>query len=84
MEDKTVIIGDVSYTVFSEYNGSTEFFGWHEAQDGKNNTGAMYNGKTYSVSRAKFSTYEKACDDLADHVSYYRGIRRNVTKEALK
>lgn len=84
MNDKHVSIEGNKYTIFSEVIDGVELFGWYPDAAGRNHTGTMYNGKPYSVPRAKFLSCGKAIDDIADHLRYYHGIQRTITQEAFK
>lgn len=87
MNDIKVTIEGLTYVLFEEYNADyfAECFGWYQVGvTGRHNTGNMYNGKPYSVSRAKWKTFDQAVDDLAGHIRYYGGQSRVLTKQQIE
>ena len=82
------------YCVFLEGNGyilmeTGSGAGWRHA-----NAPRYINGTTYGnwggvvpfkIDRAeKFSSLKAAIDDLQDHVSWYHGVRRHISREIIK
>lgn len=83
---KTVTLGKVTYNLFSDVVDGEVKYGWYNIANvpGGVDSGRMYNGKQFSVSRAKFDSLDKAKEDLQTDVNYYYGIRRSVSKPVIE
>lgn len=83
--ESNVVLGEKTYTIMITESGC----GWREYSKPRFVSGRTFGNFGGLVSfeidlAAKFASIEAAISDLQDHVSWYHGIRRSVSKRIIE